>query len=415
MRVAPLALKAYPHVQMKDLDREAAEIAAVTHGHSLGYMPAAVLVHIIRKIVYPEKEQTLKEVVLEARDTVAEVFAGDKHLKELTEMIDKAVTLSENKERDLDNIYQLGEEWVAEETLGIAIYCSLRHQDDFSAGIIAAVNHKGDSDSTGAVTGNILGALVGYGAIDEKWKKNLELADVILEMADDPCYGCQMEEYSHYQDPDWIRKYIYMQWKDEAREAPARTEFMMVKGDITRDHGVQAIVNAANPHLLAGGGVNGAIHRAAGPQLLAECRLLNGCKTGKAKITKAYELPCEYVIHTPGPYWSGGNSKESELLESCYRSCLELALENGIRSIAFPSIATGSYHFPVEAAAKIAVGTAKRFVAMHPGKIDMIKWVLSNDKALQAYENELEHWKISEMVASPGFDAVNRMLRDGRL
>ena len=137
-------------------------------------------------------------------------------------MIDRAVALSENKKRDLDNIHQLGEGWVAEETLGIALYCSLRYQDDFSAGMIAAVNHKGDSDSTGAVTGNILGALVGYEAIDEKWKNNLELADVILEMADDLCHGCQMSEGSFYEDPDWIRKYIHMQWKDEAREAPGK-------------------------------------------------------------------------------------------------------------------------------------------------------------------------------------------------
>ncbi len=177
-----------------------------------------------------------------------------------------------------------------------------------------------------------------------------------------------------------------MQWKDEVREALAQTEFMMVKGDITHNHDVQAIVNAANTSLLGGGGVDGAIHRVAGPELLAECRLLNGCKTGKAKLTRAYRLPCEYVIHTPGPHWNGGKSGESKLLESCYQSCLELALENGIRSIAFPSISTGIYHFPLEDAARIAVGTAKRFVAMHPGKMDVIKWVLFDDKTLQAYE-----------------------------
>lgn len=187
--------------------------------------------------------------------------------------------------------------------------------------------------------------------------------------------------------------------EDEARDAPARTEFRMVKGDITHNHDVQAIVNAANTSLLGGGGVDGAIHRAAGPELLTECRLLNGCKTGKAKLTKAYKLPCDYVIHTPGPHWNGGRSRESELLESCYQSCLELALETGIRSIAFPSISTGIYHFPLEDAARIAVGTAKRFVAMHPGKIDVIKWVLFDDKTLQAYKSELEHWKFSEMEA----------------
>ena len=149
----------------------------------------------------------------EARDTAAGIFQGDKHLKELTDIIDLAVELSENTDSDLDNIHRLVEGWVAEETLGIAIYCALRHKDDFSAGVIAAVNHKGDSDSTGAVTGNILGALLGYDAIEEKWKTNLELHDVILEMADDICHGCPMNEFGHYEDVDWTRKYVHMRWK----------------------------------------------------------------------------------------------------------------------------------------------------------------------------------------------------------
>lgn len=170
------------------------------------------------------------------------------------------------------------------------------------------------------------------------------------------------------------------------------TEMIAVKGDITKNHGVQAIVNAANTSLLGGGGVDGAIHRAAGMELLAECRLLNGCKTGKAKITKAYKLPCEYVIHTPGPNWNGGKSKEHELLASCYQSCLELAVENHIRSMAFPSISTGIYHFPLGEAAKIAIGTSMKFVEKHPGELDMIKWVLFDDKTLEAYENALENF-----------------------
>ncbi len=414
MRVAPLALKDYSNVQIEKFDREGAEIAKITHKHSLGYMPAAVLVHIIRRIVYSKEQQSLKEIVIEARDTVADIFAGDSYLKKLTEIINLAVMLSENGESDLDNIHQIGEGWVAEETLGIAIYCSLRHQNDFSAGVTAAVNHRGDSDSTGAVTGNILGALLGYDAIEEKWKSNLELADVILEMADDLCHGCRMNEYSHYEDPDWIRKYMNMQWKDEQPETVKKTAFVMIKGDITKDHGVQAIVNAANTSLLGGGGVDGAIHRAAGPELLAECRLLSGCETGKAKITKAYRLPCEYVIHTPGPRWNGGKSKkEHKLLASCYQSCLELAVKNGIRSIAFPSIATGIYRFPLDEAAEIAVSTAKKFAADHPGKLDVIKWVLFDDETLGTYEKELEQWEVSELVYSSEFDAMNRMLRDG--
>lgn len=402
MRVAPLALKNYPNVPIEELDREGAEIAKITHQHSLGYMPAAVLVHIISRIVYPKKPQSLKEIVIEARDTIADIFAEDGYLRKLTGMIDLAVGLSENDESDLDNIHQIGEGWVAEETLGIAIYCSLRYQDDFSAGVTAAVNHGGDSDSTGAVTGNILGALLGYEAIEEKWKSNLELADVILEMADDLCHGCQMNENSHYEDPDWTRKYIHMQWKfhihekDDGPNTVSQTAFVMIKGDITKDHGVQAIVNAANTSLLGGGGVDGAIHRAAGPELLAECRLLSGCETGKAKITKAYRLPCEYVIHTPGPHWNGGKmKKEHKLLASCYQSCLELAVKNGIRSIAFPSIATGIYRFPLEEAAKIAVSTAKQFVADHPGELDVIKWVLFDDQTLEVYKKELEQCESS--------------------
>ena len=390
MRVAPLALRYDFQGELKELDREGAEIAAVTHGHPLGYMSAAALVHIVNRIVYSRREMTLKEIVLEARDAMAGLFSDEPYLGALVRMMELAVTFSENGEGDLDNIHRLGEGWVAEETLGIAIYCSLKYQDDFSAGVTAAVNHSGDSDSTGAVTGNILGALCGYEAIEEKWKRDLELSDVILEMADDLCYGCQMSEYSQYEDPDWIRKYIHMRWKDKMAIEEPNTEFIAIKGDITKNHDVDAIVNAANTSLLGGGGVDGAIHRAAGPKLLEECCLLNGCETGKAKITNAYRLPCDYVIHTPGPRWRGGNQKERELLASCYRFCLELAVEKGIRKIAFPSISTGIYQFPLEEAAKIAVQTAKEFVSKHPGELDVIKWVLFDDQTFDAYRKELD-------------------------
>ena len=211
MRVAPLAVN-HQSASIETLDMEGAQLAAITHGHSLGYMPAAVLVHIIIRIVFPPKDRsmTLKEIVLEARDTAARLFAGDRELPVLMAVIDCAVDLSENDLEDLENIHMLGEGWVAEETLGISLYCALRHQDDFSAGIIAAVNHGGDSDSTGAVTGNILGALLGYDAIDDKWKQDLELSDVILEIADDLFNGCRMSEYSAYRDPVWEAKYVKM-------------------------------------------------------------------------------------------------------------------------------------------------------------------------------------------------------------
>lgn len=164
----------------------------------------------------------------------------------------------------------------------------------------------------------------------------------------------------------------------------------LVKGDITKIEGVDAIVNAANSSLLGGGGVDGAIHRAAGSELLFECRLLGGCKTGHAKMTKGYKLPCEYVIHTVGPVWNGGGHNEEELLASCYKNSLKLAMDNQIRSIAFPSISTGIYAFPVERAAKIAIQAVREFLEEYPEKFDLVQWVLFDDKTMAVYEAEVE-------------------------
>ena len=161
-----------------------------------------------------------------------------------------------------------------------------------------------------------------------------------------------------------------------------------VKGDITKIE-VQAIVNAANESLLGGGGVDGAIHRAAGPQLLEECRTLHGCPTGEAKLTRGYNLPADYVIHTVGPVWHGGEGREADLLASCYYNSLKVAVENGIRTIAFPSISTGVYGYPVDKAAKVAVHTVDRFLSDNPGKIDVVYWVLFDDRTFNVYQSEI--------------------------
>lgn len=163
-----------------------------------------------------------------------------------------------------------------------------------------------------------------------------------------------------------------------------------VLGDITKITEVDAIVNAANTSLLGGGGVDGAIHRAAGPELLAECRTLHGCNTGEAKITGAYNLPCEYVIHTVGPIWHGGKDNEAELLANCYYNSLVLAVDKGIKKIAFPSISTGVYSFPVDLAAKIAIGTVKRFLDANPGSLQLVEWVLFDENTYSYYEKEVD-------------------------
>jgi O-acetyl-ADP-ribose deacetylase (regulator of RNase III) len=159
------------------------------------------------------------------------------------------------------------------------------------------------------------------------------------------------------------------------------------KGDITKLK-VEAIVNAANTSLLGGGGVDGAIHRAAGPELLQECRTLNGCRTGEAKITKGYNLPAKFVIHAVGPIWSGGKNKEEELLSNCYRNSLMLAIENGITSIAFPAISTGIYHFPLEKATEIAIRETKNFLQANDS-IDKVIFVAFDEKTYNVYNQLL--------------------------
>jgi O-acetyl-ADP-ribose deacetylase (regulator of RNase III) len=162
----------------------------------------------------------------------------------------------------------------------------------------------------------------------------------------------------------------------------------LLQGDIT-EQDAEAIVNAANRSLLGGGGVDGAIHRAAGPQLLAECRTLGGCETGDAKITKGYKLKARHVIHTVGPIYHSDGKRAPELLASCYRRSLEVASENKLKSVAFPSISTGAYGYPLEEAAPIALKTVIDYLKAHPD-IQLVRFVLFGNDAYQAYEKALK-------------------------
>ena len=167
--------------------------------------------------------------------------------------------------------------------------------------------------------------------------------------------------------------------------------FEIVLGDITQMK-VDAIANAANTTLLGGGGVDGAIHRRAGRKLLEECKTLGGCETGKAKMTKGYDLPASYVLHTPGPIWHGGDRGEDALLASSYQSCLNLAEEHGLQSVAFPSISTGLYRFPLERAAKIAVQTIMEFLnTCH--SVQQVIMVCFDERTKKAYDQALEEYK----------------------
>ena len=211
MRVAPIGLYFNDRKKpVEEIARIGAEAAAITHGHILGWMPAAALVQIIHEI--SQNEDPVYDAVMKTLYTQDEMWPESEAKDDFLELMRKAVDLASMDRNDLEAIHQLGEGWVAEETLAIAVYCALKYQDDFDKAIIASVNHKGDSDSTGAVAGNILGAKLGLAGIPEKYTENLELKDIILQVADDLWHDCRMTEQNDGDDLAWRKKYVDMSY-----------------------------------------------------------------------------------------------------------------------------------------------------------------------------------------------------------
>ncbi len=219
MRVAPIGLYfcERPGYPIEESDLLAARAAALTHGNAMGWVPAAMLAHIVRLV--SELDADIESAVTNALNAMQWIFPEEvtTRFEEVTSrvwlgdfdaLIRRALELAHNGEADLDNIRALGEGWVGDEALAIAVYCAVRYRDDFEKCLIAAVNHSGDSDSTGAIAGNILGASLGYETIPEKFKKDLELHDIILEVADDLYKDCQIDEYTQDRDPAWVSKYL---------------------------------------------------------------------------------------------------------------------------------------------------------------------------------------------------------------
>ena len=212
MRVAPIGLYFTGERCSQDkIDMIGAETAALTHGHELGYIPAAAFVHIIHLLSHNE-DITVLSAVQDSLSSMQTLFQNTKHIDDFLSLMNRAVELASSNIDDLEAIQELGEGWVAEETLAIAVYCTLKYAEDFEKAIIAAVNHSGDSDSTGAVTGNIIGAHLGYDSIPKKYIENLEFHDIIIEFSDDLYNDCKISEYGEYQDEVWEQKYIYIDY-----------------------------------------------------------------------------------------------------------------------------------------------------------------------------------------------------------
>lgn len=405
MRVAPVALYLNRAPKGKGsiskVDSLGAHVASLTHGHPLGYMPAAALAHIINRLVY--SDMTIKQAVRDAIRGMEKHYEGKDYLDDMINLMELALDLAQNDDSDVNNIAVLGGGWVAEETLAISIYCAVKYSDDFSRALVAAVNHSGDSDSTGAVTGNIVGAAIGYDSIPEKWKQHLECSDVVLEIADDLFHDCPLEEYSERSDPAWESKYIHNRkysGESHSKAVAEKSTIELVRGSCA-DQQVDAVVNAANSGLWEGGGICGVIFKKAGSrELTAACsKIKTPLNDGDAVITPAYQMKnAKSIIHAVGPDFRVTPSAFNTLTKAYYNSLVVLK-ENGLHSISFPLISSGIFAGSVKRPSKVSTARCceayKQFIADYPA--------YSVDVRVCAYSRE-SYDEAKEAFAEAGFE-----------
>jgi ADP-ribosyl-[dinitrogen reductase] hydrolase len=349
MRLAPLAL--FFHPALDEVLHHARLGSATTHAAPEALECSALFAELMsRALAGMDKDALLRP------ERFAPTAAGV-----------RAIAAGAYRDKPVDAIRGNG---YCVDSLEAALWC-FWHSSSFEETVLRAANLGDDADTTAAIAGQIAGAHYGVDGIPVAWRQRLHQADDIDAMAR-ALHTCATGRTTAPESATRIA-------------SPKSPRLRAVRADITTLQ-VDAIVNAANSSLLGGGGVDGAIHRAAGPELLQACRPLGGCKTGQAKLTPGFRLPAKWVVHTVGPVWHGGRSGEAELLASCYRESLALAAAQDARTVAFPAISTGVYGYPLVAAAEIAVRTVREAT---PSAVEEVVFCCFSDGDLAVYQQQL--------------------------